>query len=248
MSATSLAYAVDVRERYEKHEFVDAQQAKLPYRLLKPKAVDNGNKYPLVIFLHGAGERGTDNTRQLVHGMADFASDEVMQKYPAFVVAPQCPEGKQWVEVPWSADEHAMPEKPSVPLQQTFELIDQLTKELPVDESRIYITGLSMGGFGTWDAIQRRPRFFAAAAPVCGGGDPAFADNIQHVPVWAFHGDADGAVKVRRSRDMIAALKAAGGSPKYTEYPGVGHDSWTATYRNSEFYAWLFEQKRSPKP
>jgi predicted peptidase len=248
LSASSPTYAADVRERFEKQEYVDAEGGKLPYRLLKPQQVDDNKKYPLVVFLHGAGERGNDNTKQLVHGMADFASDEVMQKYPAFVIAPQCPEGKQWVDVPWSADEHAMPEKPSVPLRQTLDLIDQLKKKLPIDDSRIYVTGLSMGGFGTWDAIQRRPNFFAAAAPICGGGDAALAERIKRVPVWAFHGDADGAVKVRRSRDMIAALKAAGGSPKYTEYPGVGHNSWTATYSNPEFYAWLFEQKLPAKP
>lgn len=113
---------------------------------------------------------------------------------------------------------------------------------------RIYLTGLSMGGFGVWDAMQRKPTWFAAAVPICGGGDPTFASAIAPIPVWAFHGDSDPAVKPKRSRDMIAALKAAGGQPKYTEYPNTGHNSWTETYKNREMYAWLFSQKRKDKP
>lgn len=243
----AVAAEEDTRERFEARQYVDAAGEKLPYRLLKPKNYDASQRYPLVLFLHGAGERGSDNTKQLVHGMADFSSDAVMNKYPAFVVAPQCPDERKWVEVPWTDEEHAMPKEPSVALRQTFELLEALSKEFSIDADRIYITGLSMGGFGTWDAIQRKPDLFAAAAPVCGGGDTNYAARIKDVPVWAFHGDQDDAVKVRRSRDMIAAIKAAGGQPKYTEYPGVGHDSWTATYRDPELYQWLFAQKRPPK-
>jgi predicted peptidase len=125
-----------------------------------------------------------------------------------------------------------------------LKLLDNLPKLFSVDPDRIYITGLSMGGYGTWDALQRKPDYFAAAIPICGGGDVNGAEKMKDVPIWAFHGDADGAVKVSRSRDMIEALKAAGGKPKYTEYPGGGHDSWTATYKNPEVMAWLFEQKR----
>jgi predicted peptidase len=209
----SMATAADVRERFEKREFTDASGDKLLYRLLKPEGYDPNQKYPLVVFLHGAGERGSDNTTQLVHGMADFASDKIMEKYPAIVIAPQCPDGKQWVEVPWTVDEHQMPKEPSRPLAQTLELMTALQKEFSIDRDRLYITGLSMGGFGVWDAIQRQPELFAATAPVCGGGDVALAKRIKDVPTWAFHGDQDGVVKVRRSRDMIAAMKAAGGSP-----------------------------------
>jgi predicted peptidase len=197
-----------------------------------------------VIFYHGAGERGDDNVKQLVHGMNDFASDDIMAKYPCFVVAPQCPNGDQWVDVPWSADSHKMPEKPTEPMRLSLELITSLQSEFSIDASRLYVTGLSMGGFGTWDAIQRYPNRFAAAVPICGGGDTEFAKQLLHVPIWAFHGEADTAVKPLRSRDMIAAIKAAGGSPKYTEYPGVGHNSWAATYANREMYAWLFSQKK----
>ncbi|QDU30003.1 Prolyl oligopeptidase family protein [Anatilimnocola aggregata] len=236
--------AADNLDRFEARTYAGAGGEKLNYRLLKPKDYDPNKKYPLVLFMHGAGERGDDNKRQLVHGMNDFASDEVMAKYPAFVVAPQCPNGKKWVEVDWGAAKHTAPEKPSISLQLTFETLDAIAKEFSIDDKRIYVTGLSMGGYGTWDSIERKPDYFAAAAPICGGGDVEQAKKLTKLPIWAFHGDKDTAVKPERSRDMIAAIKAAGGEPKYTEYPGVGHNSWTATYRNPEFYAWLFAQKK----
>lgn len=217
----------------------------LPYRLLPPKEYNPQQKYPLVVFFHGAGERGEDNVKQLVHGMADFASVDVMENYASFVLAPQCPDDMQWVDTPWTADSHSMPKQPTQAMQLSLELIGVLQDEFSIDEDRIYVTGLSMGGFGAWDALQRQPRRFAAAAPICGGGDPAFAKQIAHVPLWAFHGDADTVVKVKRSRGMIDALKKAGGTPRYTEYPGVSHDSWTATYANRELYEWLFAQSRS---
>lgn len=238
--------AADPRDRFEGREFKSENGGILKYRLLAPKDFKGGDetKYPLVLFLHGAGERGDDNRVQLIHGMGDFASDEIMAKYPAFVVAPQCPKNQKWANVDWGADSHTMPTEPSDSMRLTLELLESLQKALPIDANRIYITGLSMGGYGTWDALQRRPDLWAAAAPICGGGDPNGAKVMKDIPIWVFHGDQDGAVKVQRSREMVEALKAAGGSPKYTEYPGVGHDSWTATYRNPEFYAWLFAQKK----
>jgi predicted peptidase len=238
------ADAADNRDRFEARTYTDGAGEKLNYRLLKPKDYDPNRRYPLVLFLHGAGERGDDNTKQLVHGMNDFASDEVMAKYPCFVVAPQCPNDAKWVEVDWGAAKHTAPEKPSRALRLSVETIEALKKEFSVDDKRLYVTGLSMGGYGTWDAIERKPDYFAAAAPICGGGDEANAKKLAKLPIWAFHGDKDTAVKPERSRDMIAAIKAAGGEPKYTEYPGVGHNSWSATYSNPEFYAWLFAQER----
>ena len=232
--------AEDFRDRYEYREFKN-----LPYRLLQPKNYNADRVYPLVIFFHGAGERGDDNQKQLVHGMAEFASDDVMQKHPCIVVAPQCPSDIQWVDTPWTADSHTMPKQPTLPMQLSLELIGVLQNEFSIDEDRIYVTGLSMGGFGAWDAIQRQPKRFAAAVPICGGGDPTYATRIAHVPIWAFHGDKDTTVKVKRSRDMITAIEEAVASPKYTEYPGVGHNSWTATYANREMYQWLFAQNRS---
>jgi Predicted peptidase len=234
----------DHRDRFSSAVFQDTAGNKLPYRLLAPAKLDAATKYPLVVFLHGAGERGNDNQKQLVHGMIDFASDEITAKCPSFVVAPQCPEGKRWVEVDWTLDAHQMPAQPSEPLTGMFELIDKLLATKPIDTKRIYITGLSMGGFGVWDAVQRRPELFAAAAPICGGGDPLLAKQIHFVPVWAFHGDDDKTVKVKRSREMIQALRDVGEEPKYTEYKGVGHDSWTQTYKDPALYEWLFAQRK----
>lgn len=242
--------ADDYRGRYAAREYVEAGDgaaggAKLLYRLLTPHAYDPQLKYPLVLFLHGAGERGDDNVRQLVHGMNEFASDENRAKYPCFVMAPQCPREQKWVEVDWSARGHAMPAEAAEPLRLALAAIAALETEFSIDPARIYVTGLSMGGYGTWDAVARYPGRFAAAAPICGGGDPAQAPKFAALPLWAFHGGKDGVVKPERSREMIAALQAAGGSPKYTEYPDAGHDSWTATYRNPEFLAWLFAQRRA---
>jgi len=125
-----------------------------------------------------------------------------------------------------------------------LDLIEALCNEYRIDKARIYLTGVSMGGYGTWDLISRRPELFAAAIPVCGGGDPAQAEKLAKLPIGAFHGDADPLVPVERPRDMIAAIKKAGGEPTYTEYKGVGHDAWTPTYRDNKVLDWLFEQKK----
>jgi predicted peptidase len=239
----ALSAAADNRDRYEPRTFKNGEFA-LPDRLLMPKDYDRPRSYPLVVFLHGAGERGNDNQAQLVHGLNEFAADEIMTRHPAFVVAPQCPSGQRWVEVDWTLDKHDQPQQPSPPLAATLALIGSLQREFSIDERRIYITGLSMGGFGVWDALARKPELFAAAAPVCGGADLATAPQLKAIPVWAFHGERDSVVKPHRSRDLIAALKAAGGTPKYTEYSGVGHDCWTVTYRDPAFYEWLFAQRR----
>ncbi len=239
--------AAEWTEMFEARTYTDSQGGKLLYRLLKPQDYDPQKKYPLVLFLHGAGERGDDNQAQLKWGMQEFASPEVRSKYPAFVVAPQCPQGEQWVDTPWSADAHTMPKEPTPALAKTLDLLQQLQKEFSIDADRVYVTGLSMGGFGAWDAIQRHPERFAAAAPVCGGGDPAFAKQLAAIPIWAFHGAADTVVKPHRSRVMVEAINAAGGNAKLTEYPNTGHNSWSPTYANPEFYAWLFSQKKAAK-
>src|SRR5688572_22623600 len=161
----------------------------LPYRLLKPLDDAPQQKYPLVLFLHGGGERGDDNEKQLIHGGRNFAHEAMRRRHPAFVVIPQCPAEKKWVEVPWDAQSHKVPEEASETLQAVFDLIAALQKEFAIDERRIYCVGLSMGGFGTWDLLYRKPDLLAAAIPICGGGDPATVEKIKHVPLWAFHGD-----------------------------------------------------------
>lgn len=228
----------------EKRTYTDSDGKTLPYRLLKPDDYDAKKTYPLVIFLHGAGERGDDNEKQLVHGVPEFAKAENRQKYPCFLIAPQCPAKAKWVEVDWGAETHKQPEKPAEPMRLTLDLIGALQKEFSIDPRRIYVTGLSMGGYGTWDLVARKPELFAAAVPICGGGDEATAEKIAKLPIWVFHGAKDTAVKVSRSRNMIEALKKAGGNPKYTEYPDEAHASWVPAYRDAEMFKWLFAQKR----
>ena len=229
---------------YEPREFVGAAKVPLQYRLLKPVGYKPSKKYPLVLFLHGAGERGDDNQAQLMHAAKDFADEKRREQFPCYVVVPQCPKSQKWSEVDWSKDSSELPKDASQSLQAVKELLDEMIETAGVDPMRVYITGLSMGGYGTWDAIARYPGFFAAAVPVCGGGDPTTVGSFSKLPIWCFHGDADTAVKVIRSREMIDALKAVGSPAKYTEYPGVGHDSWTATYSNPGLYEWLFAQQR----
>jgi len=228
----------------EKRMYTDPQSKVLRYRVLKPEDYDPKKSYPLVLFFHGAGERGDDNEKQLIHGVPEFAKPANRKQYPCFLVAPQCPDKQRWVEVDWGALSHKQPAEPSEPMRLTLELLPALQKEFSIDPQRIYVTGLSMGSFGTWDIIARKPELFAAAVPICGGADEATAPKIAKLPIWAFHGEKDGAVKTVRSRNMIEALKKAGGEPKYTEYPGVGHDSWGPTYRDPEVFKWLFAQKR----
>ena len=232
---------------FEPRIFRSGDGRTLPYRLLRPPeshSAPKSAKYPLVLFLHGAGERGADNSLQYLHGGAVMAASEFRRRYPAFVIVPQCPKDKRWVEVPWTDDAHTMLPEPSESLALAFDIIDAVRREFPVDDARLYGVGLSMGGFGVWDVLQRRPELLAAAVPICAGGDPAYADRFESTPVWAFHGDADNVVKVRRSREMIDALRAAGGRPVYTEYEGVGHDSWTQAYADPEgVISWMFEQR-----
>jgi predicted peptidase len=235
---------------FEPREYSDNAGAVLKYRLMKPADFDPNESYPLVIFLHGAGERGDDNSIQLKHGMSEFCKPAVRQKYPCYVLAPQCPKNQRWADVDWSQDQVALPENVSPSMKLVLEVVDRMLEDAAVDKNRIYITGLSMGGYGTWDALYRRPKFFAAALPICGGADPQTAERIKDIPVWCFHGGDDKVVSVEFSRVMMAALKNAGGSPKYTEYEGVGHDSWTATYSNPEIFEWLFSknlaQRKTP--
>lgn len=212
----------------------------LKYRIYAPAGV--AGKIPLVLFLHGAGERGGDNVAQAKHGVKGFLAQQA--KHPHILLAPQCPANQKWNDVNWGAATHTTPEKPSAPMALVIELVDELLKTGPVDPQRVYVTGLSMGGYGTWDLLVRRPELFAAGAPVCGGGDEAAAAKIAKIPQWIFHGDKDGVVKPERSRNMVEALKKAGGEPKYSEYPGVGHNAWDKAYADPAFYDWLFAQKK----
>jgi predicted peptidase len=241
--SSSALFAADAKDVFEARVY-EIGDKKLNYRLMKPKDYDAAKEYPFVLFLHGAGERGDDNVAQLVHGMNDFAKDENREKYPCFVMAPQCPKDKKWVEIDWGAEKHDQPEELSETLQLVIAAMFALDQEFRLDKSRIYVTGLSMGCYGTWDLAQRFSGKIAAAAPICGGGDEKMAAKMAKLPIWAFHGDKDVVVKPARSRNMIEAIKKAGGNPKYTEYEGVAHNSWAKAYSDPELMKWLFAQKR----
>lgn len=218
----------------------------LHYRLALPPTMTKNNTYPLVLFLHGIGERGKDNVAQLKHGVCSFVSKSHQQKYPCIVLAPQCPESMKWVNVDGGLKSHIQPDTISLALKAVKNLIDSLVSVLPIDTNRIYITGISMGGIGTWDAITRYPNFFAAAAPVCGGGDETKASRLVNIPIWAFHGANDNVVLTSRTVNMINAIKNKNGKKaQCTIYPNVGHDSWTNTYKEEKLYKWIFKQKKS---
>ncbi|GAB6166700.1 hypothetical protein JCM19992_27000 [Thermostilla marina] len=234
-----------LRARMEKRVYRNDAGESLPYRLLVPEGYDAGKKYPLILFLHGAGERGDDNALQLKHAQVlHLAADPA---HPCFVVAPQCPVNRKWVEVAWSFDKpHETPEKPSYAMRLTLEILDALEKEFSIDPDRRYVTGLSMGGFGTFDILVRRPNYFAAAIPLCGGADDGRAAEFKHVPIWVFHGEKDPAVPVARSRSVVAVLKNLGADVRYTEYPGAGHNIWERAYYEPGLREWLFAHVRKP--
>jgi len=248
-SEPNLPADADPMKLFEPRQFAAEDGEQLNYRLLKPADYKpdtyNANRlYPLVIFLHGAGERGADNTAQLKHCLAEFCTPERREKYPCYVLAPQCPPAQKWLEIDWSQEQPEYPQQISRPLDLTLQVVESMLADSAIDKSRVYVAGLSMGGYGTWDALARRPELFAAAIPICGGGDVAAAAKISHIPIWCFHGAKDTVVKPEKSRAMIEALRTAGGQPRYTEYPDAQHDSWTRTFSNDETFQWLFAQKK----
>jgi pimeloyl-ACP methyl ester carboxylesterase len=187
-------------------------------------ARETERKYPLILFLHGAGERGIDVDLVRRHGPHKY-----LMKHPELefiLIEPQCPPGDWWN----AAD--------------VLDVLESVRANYRVDDVRIYLTGLSMGGFGTWAAIAEAPERFAAAVPICGGGKPRDAEKLARTPLWVFHGAKDEVVPPERSREMVDAVRNAGGDVKYTEYPEAKHDSWTETYNNPELYRWLLEHQR----
>lgn len=214
------------------------------YRWSAPDPLEPGKTYPLVLFLHGAGERGTDNAAQLKHGVTPILDGAAKLNQPCFLIAPQCPPDRWWAPIHRDPMRLSAADKPNELLDAVLALIDETLKAQPVDAKRFYVTGLSMGGFATWDLLGRVPGRIAAAVPICGGGDPAQAAKFKDIPIHAFHGEVDAVVPVTTTREMISALEKAGGKPAVTYYPGVNHDSWTRTYNDPELLRWLFAQRQ----
>lgn len=222
-------------------EYRDKEGNVLPYRKLISD-YDTQSTYPLVIFLHGSGERGNDNTAQLKWGVLNFASDAIMKSYKPIVIAPQCSENMTWGN--FTGKNLTLANTPTKPMKLLIELIEKLLKEQPIDPDRVYITGLSMGGFGTFDILARRPDLFAAGVPVCGGGDVKSVNTFSTIPLWIFHGALDTTVPLRFSQNMVDALQKEGASPGFTNYPDTGHFSWIAAYDDIQMMHWLFSKSK----
>lgn len=232
--------------------------AELPFRLVRPDhdpaqgTRQGAARLPLILFLHGAGERGSDNQAQLRHLPEHLAQPAQRSHFPCFLLAPQCPKDKIWGTVHWTGTgPYRYAPTPPPRLAQVMALLDSTLRGEPaIDAARVYLVGLSMGGYGAWELGCRFAPRFAAVVPLCGGGDTTQVATLARTPLWAFHGDADAVIPVRRSREMIDALREAGGHPRYSELPGVGHDCWTPAYSrpgDEGFLPWLFSQ-RSPPP
>jgi len=225
--------------RFEARVFTNAPGKILRYRLFKPAAYDPQTNYPLVLFLHGAAGLGDDNARQFNGGNEvpplALTADDAQARFPSFVLAPQCPRGTSW---------SGFGREPSEMITSTMAALQALEREFRIDTSRIYIVGVSMGGHGVWDTVAKFPQTFAAAVPICAASELSLAPKIAPLPVWSFHGAADPLINVSNAREMVAALRKAGGNPKYTEYPGVGHDSYRNAFKEPDLLPWLFSQKR----
>lgn len=220
----------------------------LPYRLYVPPEMSSAETYPLVLYLHSGGPRGNDNASQLEFGALQFVKPEIQSLQKCFVLVPQCPGGSQWLNTTFRRTPFTNVRQDDIPesdaMKMVVKLITRLVNEFSVDVTRIYVTGPSMGGSGTWDIITRYPDLFAAAVPVNGVSDPSKADVISHLPVWAFHGEKDAVSDVNNTRNMIHALRKSGSTCKYTEYLGQGHAIASRAYSDPRLCPWLFKQKK----
>ena len=254
--------------KFKTHTF---DTTSISYRFFTPSPKEE-ELYPLIIALHGAGERGNDNEAQIkYHKLATVWADSINQaNHPCFVIAPQCPKNNRWVDADWNLNTFDFESTQiSNELAAVNDLIEKTIKKYPIDKRRIYITGLSMGGFGTWYMLMKYPKLFAAAIPMSGAGDPQLACDISNIPIWNFHGDIDKAVPVEGSRLMIEALNKCGSkalmipNPNsnkvlenkeltkkimnsdliYTEYKNKGHVIWKESYENSLVREWLFSKR-----
>ena len=249
-SSQAIAQTVGVND-FAPATFTDTNEFQLPYRLFIPPVYNQkpGQTFPLILFLHGAGQTGTDNRGQF--GIASpflFAQPQQQAANPCFMVAPQYPPSAPWANVPLYSQNYSVTNtSESLSLLAAVDLVKSLRQQYRIDPSRVYVTGLSMGAIGAWDAIVRHPGVFAAAVPISGCGDPSQAIVIKNLPVWAFHNDLDTTCPSAGSASMIAALKAVGNqNALLTIYPAMGHDAWDAAYATPELPGWLFAQALPP--
>jgi predicted peptidase len=230
---------VFIRKMYESES-----GGSIPYQFLIPESLSEGQSYPLVVFLHGAGELGTDNRSQLAGFPWSLLNLQNKRGHPAFVIAPQCPLDDSWTSFPDYPSNAQSSPSPTRATRLTIELVETLLVEYSIDARRVYVIGFSLGGEGAFDIVSRRPDLFAAAVPICGIADVEKAPSAKDVPMWIFHGEKDDINPVEYSRMMYQALKDAGGAPRYTEYEGAGHDIWSRAYDETGLFSWLFLQRK----
>lgn len=241
-----VAFSQDV---YEKKLLIEDGDT-LPYRILLPKNYDAAKKYPLILFLHGAGERGNDNETQLVHGSKLFLRDSIRDQYPAIVVFPQCPANSYWSNVDIKVENGKrkfnfnLGSEPTKAMELLIELLDELDDDYKINSKQRYIGGLSMGGMGTFELVHRKPKYFAAAFPICGGAHPETAEKLKKIPWWIFHGAKDDVVPPEASQQMVDALKAHGADVKFCLYPNANHNSWDPAFAEKDLIPWLFSNKK----
>ena len=271
-TATPAAGSISCRpsgpNSYEQCWYTDNLGQTMKFFLFVPAPFEPHQKYPLVLVLHGGGERARPGmtpaagnallehapyVKCWVGKPAHLNDPSVQSRWPSFVVVPQLDGLSRWVDVPPSQGSYKMAARPTAELRMAKEIVDLLRQKYAnVDSNRLYITGISLGGYGTWDAIERWPGYFAAAVAVSGGGDPSKAYLLKDMPIWVFHGSMDPIVPVSGSRDMIKAIEAAGGHPRYTEYAGAKHDIWARVYAvdtvnpSNNVFQWLFSQHKNP--
>jgi predicted peptidase len=245
-----ISFHMFAQSEYEKKIFITKEGKELPYRILYPENYNSKIKYPLLLFLHGAGERGNDNEKQLIHGSGLFTNPNNRAQFPAIVIFPQCPQESYWssvkIDTPKTSKSYRFiySNEPKWPLQAAVDLVKEFIRDKKADEKRIYIMGLSMGGMGTFEAISRNPKLFAAAIPICGGGDTAMCKKYsKKVRLWIFHGSLDNVVSPVYSREMFEKLKSLKSEVKYIEYPDVGHSSWDNAFAEPELLKWIFEKR-----
>jgi predicted peptidase len=250
LCASFVLFAQD-KSLYEKHWMIKGNDS-LPYRLLLPENYDASRKYPLILFLHGSGERGNDNEAQLTHGWRLFLRDSIRKSYPAIVVFPQCAANSYWSNVEIVYDSVSKSRTfnfsedgpPTVAMKMVLKLLDELNNTYRLDKKQLYVGGLSMGGMGTFELVRRKPKMFAAAFPICGGAAPATAKKLKRVNWWIFHGLKDNVVSPAFSQHMADALKAKGANVRLTLYPNASHNSWDSAFAEKDLLPWLFSNKK----
>jgi len=242
-----IAFTFVANGQFEKKSFMSVDGKALPYQILYPKDYKPGKKYPLLVVLHGAGERGDDNEAQMKYGKNVFLDSLNRINYPAIVIFPQCPKDSYWssVKINRSTVPTSFIFDYSAPINWPLQAVIDLAKSVKHDKNRTYIMGLSMGGMGTMEAISRNPKMFAAASPICGGADLTYvAQYAKRVPLWVHHGDVDIVVPVRHSRELVKAVQDQGVEVKYSEYPGVNHNSWDNAFKQPDLLSWIFSHRK----